>query len=815
MTSNNKKKKAAKKTGADTVELSFDELPVLFSLDLVAFPGVVMSLYVENEASQKAVDTAIEQDGQIIVLAFAGDPGDMTNLDSLYRVGVLAKISKKLTLNDGRYKVLLQGNERVSIERFDERESVVVATAELLMSDPLAEFGEEELAIIERINANLHVLVEYEHLPEEMLLVIEEIEDPGQLADVLIAHYKLEIQDAQNMLEEVSPIKRLHFADKVIANDLSQLSVSENIMERTREELSKGQREYFLKEQLKQIQRELGDNEDKNDELASLKKSIADKKLPEHARKEADRQLSRLDRMHVETSEYAMLRTYLEWIADLPWGKCTRDRLSLDVAQKILDDDHYGLEKAKERIIEFLSVRKLKRDSHGPILCFVGPPGVGKTSLGKSIANCLNRKFIRISLGGMRDEAEIRGHRRTYVGALPGRIIQGLKEAGSSNPVFLFDELDKIGADFRGDPAAALLEILDPEQNKGFRDHYLNINYDLSRSLFIATANTTDTIPDALLDRLEVIRISGYTAQEKLDIAQRYIVPRQLKEQGLDKLKIKFVNDALLFLVERYTREAGVRNLERQVASVCRKVARLYVQTDKLKKRITTDLVREFLGATRYDPEVDERESIIGLCRGLAWTVHGGEVMPVEASIAKGKGALTLTGHLGDVMQESAQAAVFYARSNAERLGLDPDFYKNVDIHIHVPSAATPKDGPSAGITIVTALVSVLSDRPVSKDIAMTGEITLRGAVLPIGGLKEKALAALRYGISKVIIPFENVKDLEEVPEEQRKQLEFIPVRHVSEVLERALLKPAGKKIAPSKGKKKGKRLKGKLIVES
>ena len=810
----NKKKTGTKIIESEkTLELSFNELPVLFSLDLVAFPGVVMSLYVENEKSQKAVDTAIENDGAIIVLAFKGNPGEVTDLNSLYTVGVLAKISKKLHLSDGRYKVLLQGNERVTIQEYKEINSIIVARAELLLSDPSVTYGDEDMVVIERIHANLQLLVEYEHLPEEMLLVIEEIEDPAQLADVLIAHYKLEIEDAQKMLEEINPIKRLNFADKVISNDLSQLSVSENIMERTREELTKGQREYFLKEQLKQIQRELGEGDERNDDLLTLKEALLEKKLPEHARREADRQLSRLERMHVETSEYAMLRTYLEWIADLPWGTCSRDRLSLSVAEKILDDDHYGLKSAKERIIEFLSVRKLKRDSHGPILCFVGPPGVGKTSLGRSIARCLNRKFIRISLGGMRDEAEMRGHRRTYVGALPGRIIQGLKEAGSSNPVFLLDELDKIGADFRGDPAAALLEILDPQQNKEFRDHYLNINYDLSRCLFIATANTTDTIPDALLDRLEVIRISGYTAEEKLDIAQRYLVPRQISDQGLSKLNVKFQSDALLFLVERYTREAGVRNLERQIASVCRKIARQYVQKEKLRKKITPDLIREFLGSTRYDPEVDERESIIGLCRGLAWTVHGGEVMPVEASVAQGKGVLALTGHLGDVMRESAQAAVFYARSNAQRLGLDPDFYKNLDIHIHVPSAATPKDGPSAGITIVTALVSVLSERPVSKDIAMTGEITLRGAVLPIGGLKEKALAALRYGIYKVIIPFENIKDLEEVPDEQRKQLEFIPVRHVSEVLERALLKTTNKKVTARQGKN-SKRIKGKLIVE-
>ncbi len=484
----------------------------------------------------------------------------------------------------------------------------------------------------------------------------------------------------------------------------------------------------------------------------------------------------------------SLRRTYLEWIADLPWHKETEDRLDLKRAKKILDEDHFGLDKVKDRILEYLSVRLLNPESRGPILCFVGPPGVGKTSLGKSIARALGRTFNRMSLGGMRDEAEIRGHRRTYVGALPGRIIQGLKQCGSRNPVFVLDELDKIGADFRGDPASALLEVLDPHQNQDFSDHYLNVPFDLSDVLFLATANTMDTIPEPLIDRLEILSIPGYTSQEKHKIATKYIIPRQIKETGLEKEKVQFTEKGISLVIDRYTREAGVRSLEREIGSLCRKRARDVAEHKKLNRTIDEVRVAALLGPTKYDPEVAEQNEAVGLVRGLAWTSLGGEVMPIEVSLAKGAGSLTLTGQLGSVMQESAQAALFYARANTSVLGLEPDFHSKYDIHIHVPSGAIPKDGPSAGITIATALVSALSGRKVSRDIAMTGEMTLRGNVLAVGGLREKALAALQHGITKVIIPFENIKDLEEVPEEQRKQIKFIPVKHVSEVLALALL---------------------------
>jgi ATP-dependent Lon protease len=656
----------------------------------------------------------------------------------------------------------------------------------------------ESQAMMNRIRENLQVLVEYEHLPEEMLIVTEEINDPAILTDVILAHYKLELAYAQAALEELDPLKRLRMTDTVISDDLNKFILSEKIKDKARDEMSKGQREYYLREQIKQIQRELGEGDVGSDDLQALRARLAAIKLPPVVQEEAFKQLKRIERMSPESSEFALLRTYLEWVTDLPWGSRTKDQLDLKKAKEILDEDHFGLDKVKDRILEYLSVRALNPDSKGPILCFIGPPGVGKTSLGKSIARALGRKFNRMSLGGMRDEAEIRGHRRTYVGALPGRIVQGLKQCESMNPVFVLDELDKIGADFRGDPASALLEVLDPHQNADFRDHYLNVPINLSEVLFLATANTMDTIPEPLIDRLEVLYIPGYTAAEKQKIATTYIIPRQLEEAGLKRHKVSFTDEAIALVIERYTREAGVRNLEREFGALCRKLAREVAEKRKITRTVDSTLVSKLLGATKYDPEVTEQREAIGLARGLAWTIHGGEVMPVEVSLAKGAGALTLTGQLGSVMQESAQAALFYARANAAVLGLEADFHSKYDIHIHVPGGATPKDGPSAGITIATALVSALSDRKVSKDVAMTGEMTLRGNILAVGGLREKALAALQYGITKVIIPFENLKDLEEIPEEQRKQIQFVPVKHVSEVLEIAIL-GRRKKVSPRK----------------
>lgn len=765
-------------------------LPVLAAKDLVAFPSVMMSLHVTRDVSVSAVERAMETDKLIFLVAQKDQSVESPEAKDLHKVGVIGNVIRTLQLPDGRYKVLVQGLERARAKRYEDRDGVMMAHLEVLPSHSTSEPSGKDVARMNRIRENLQLLVQHEQRPEEILLVTEEINDPGVLADVILAHYNLDAKASQSLLEELDPRKRLQATDDIIADDLNQFFVSEQIKDKAQTEMNKGQREYYLREQMRQINRELGEAEGQSEDLAQLKAVLDKAKLPPHAKQEAEKQVRRLEKMQPEASEYALIRTYLDWIAEIPWSVRTKDRLQLDSAQKILDEDHFGLEKAKERILEYLSVLKLKQDSRGPILCFVGPPGVGKTSLGKSIANALGRNFVRVSIGGVRDEAEIRGHRRTYVGALPGRVIQGMKQAGSKNCVFVLDELDKVGADFRGDPASALLEVLDPQQNKDFLDHYLGVAYDLSEVLFIATANTLDTIPEALLDRLEVIYISGYTTEEKVKIAERFLVPRQLKENGLGNKKISVDDAALLFLIDRYTREAGVRNLEREVGSLFRKLAREFVEKKTLPKRLTEEGIKRLLGPTKFDPEVSEIVEQEGVVRGLAWTVHGGELMPIEVSIAKGSGQLQLTGQLGSIMQESAQAALFYSRANAKMLGLDPDFHQKYDIHVHVPGGATPKDGPSAGITIATAVVSALARRKVSREIAMTGEITLRGNVLPVGGLKEKALAALRYGITKVIIPFENMKDLEDVPKEQRDRIKFIPVKHIGEVLKIALLQP-------------------------
>jgi len=784
-----KQKAGPKKTKAKASSSRSREATVVLPIrDLVAFPSVMMSLYIGRESDISAIESAMEEEKLVFVVAQKNQEAEEPRGKDLYKVGVIANVVRTLRLPEGRYKVLLQGIGRGKASSYKFSKNHLTASISSLPLNESIEVSEETQEVIMRIRENLQTLVEYEHLPEEMLLVTEEVSSPGVLSDIILAHYKLNTEDAQNLLEEADPIKRLESTDALIADDINQFVISENIKDKARDELSKGQKEYYLREQIRQIQRELGEEESTSEDLAWLKLALEEAKLPEYASSEANRLFKRIERMPLESSEYALIRTYLEWIADLPWAISTKDRLDLEIAKKVLDEDHYGLDKVKDRILEYLSVRKLKNDSKGPILCFVGPPGVGKTSLGRSVARALNRKFFRVALGGVRDEAEIRGHRRTYVGALPGRIVQGLKQVGTNNPVILFDELDKVGADFRGDPASALLEVLDPEQNKEFSDHYLNMAFDLSNAIFIATANTIDTIPGALLDRLEVIQLSGYTTEEKINIARRFLIPRQLKENGLQGKKIRIDDKALRLLIERYTQEAGVRNLDREIASLCRKVARNFAEKEKLVSKISPAEVKSMLGLTKYDPESSEQNDLVGLVRGLAWTIYGGEIMLIEASVARGKGELHLTGQLGSVMQESAKASVFYARANAEELGLDPDFHEKLDVHIHLPAGATPKDGPSAGITLVTALVSALTGRKISKDFAMTGEVTLRGNVLPIGGLKEKAIAALRYGIKKIIIPFDNLKDLEDIPLDQRKQIKFIPVKYVSEVLDLVLL---------------------------
>jgi ATP-dependent Lon protease len=571
------------------------------------------------------------------------------------------------------------------------------------------------------------------------------------------------------------------------------------IQNQAKEEMSKTQRDYFLREQLKQIQQELGEGDERAEEMNEVRKQIDKAKMPPEVKREADKQLRRLEQMHPESSEASLVRTYLDWLVDLPWSRKTKDNLNIKKAKQVLDEDHYNLEKIKERILEYLAVNKLRKKLKGPILCFVGPPGVGKTSLGRSIARALGRHFVRVSLGGVRDEAEIRGHRRTYVGALPGRVIQGIKQAGSNNPVFMLDEIDKVGADFRGDPSAALLEVLDPEQNHAFSDHYLNLPFDLSNTLFICTANLLDPVPAALADRMEVIQLSGYTNEEKLEIARKYLIPRQFEDNGLSAKTIEISDDAMLRIIGEYTKEAGLRNLEREIASICRKVARKVAEGKTELTRITRANVHSFLGAPKFLPEAEQEHHEIGVATGLAWTSAGGEILYVEASLSKGRGNLTLTGQLGDVMKESAQAAVSYARAHAKKLDIEEDFYQKLDIHIHVPAGAIPKDGPSAGITMATALISALTKRAVSRDVAMTGEITLRGRVLPIGGLKEKSLAAFRAGIKTIIIPERNEKDLDEIPKVLRRKLQWVLAESMSDVLKSALLdKPTAKK--PAKG---------------
>ncbi|MBY0372324.1 endopeptidase La, partial [bacterium] len=622
-------------------------------------------------------------------------------------------------------------------------------------------------------------------------MVVDDITDAGRLADLVVSNLGLKVSDGQEILELFDPVERLRRVNDILVKELEILAMQARIRSTARDEMTKSQREYFLREQMRAIKNELGDNETKSEEISDLRTKIEAAKMPDEVREEALKQAGRLERMHQDASEATIVRTYLDWLTDLPWGRVTEDNLDLKKAQEVLDADHFDLKKIKERILEFLAVRKLKPKMKGPILCFVGPPGVGKTSLGKSIAHAMGRKFVRISLGGIRDEADIRGHRRTYVGAMPGRIIQGLKQAGSSNPIFMLDEIDKLGADFRGDPASALLEVLDPEQNFSFRDHYLNLPYDLSNIMFVATANMMDPVPSALKDRMEVIQLSGYSQEEKLQISERFLIGKQIEENGLKPEQIEITEAALARVVDEYTQEAGLRNLERHIASVCRKVARKIATADeKIEKQVVTPvMIPKLLGPPRFIPEDERQIDEVGVVTGLAWTQFGGEILNIETTLMRRNGGgLVLTGSLGDVMKESAHAALSFIRSKAKAFGIDEKIFARYEIHVHVPQGAIPKDGPSAGVTIATALVSLLTGNPVRRDVAMTGEITLRGKVLPIGGVKEKTLAALRHGIKTIIVPEKNHKDLYDVPKELRKKVKFYFAKDLSDALEHALL---------------------------
>ena len=769
-------------------------LPLLPVRDVVIFTDMLLPLFVGRDKSIRAVEKAVSMD-RFLFVATQKDPAvENPKPDEIFRVGTISRILRMLKLPDGRVKALVQGFAKARIKTFVQKRSFYRVAVEI-MDEP------DEVKPNLKVEALMRNVRDYAEkimalrgeLSGDVSTVLESIDEPGKLADLVASNLRLKIDEAQQVIELVDPLQRLQKVHDLLSREVELSVMQAKIHSEVKDEISKSQRDYFLREQVRAIHKELGELDERAQEVEKYKRSIKKVGMPKAARKEARKQLRRLEQMHPDSAESTVVRTYLDWLTEVPWKKSTKDMLDIQKAQKILNLDHFGLEKVKDRVLEYLSVRKLNPKLKGSILCFVGPPGVGKTSLGQAIAKALRRKFIRISLGGIRDEAEIRGHRRTYIGAMPGRIIQGLKTSASNNPVFMMDEIDKLGSDFRGDPSSALLEALDPEQNDVFSDHYLNLPFDLSKVMFILTANISDTIPSALLDRMEVIHLSGYTADEKVTIAERHLVPRQLKTNGLKKRQVTFSQNALRRVINEYTSEAGLRNFEREIAALCRKVARKIAEGSQGPFTISRASLQKHLGVPRFYPEMDQEPSQVGLSTGLAWTQAGGEVLYVEASLIRGKGDLIITGQVGDVMQESARAALSYARVYLDAQGVKPAAMENRDVHIHVPTGAIPKDGPSAGIAMATALISAVTERPVDKDVAMTGEITLRGRVLPIGGLKEKALGALRAGIKTVIIPAKNKKELVEIPAAIKRKLKFIPLHNMDAVLDISLL-PAPKK---------------------
>ena len=768
-----------------------DSLPVLPLRDIVIFPFMIVPLYVSRERSIKAVDQALADNRMILLAAQKRQDDEDPTGDDIYPVGTVALIMRMLKLPDGRIRVLVQGIGRARITGFEEGHPHLHAKVETVTEGEVKEKNLEVEALMRNVKAALEKSANLgKPISPEVIVIATNMEEPGRLADLTASNLDLKVEGAQEILEAVDPLDRLRRVHELMAKELEVLAMQQEISTQAKGEMDRSQREFFLRQQLKAIQSELGEGNELGEEIAALKEKAQKSKIPKPVMEEVERQLKKLERMHPDSAETATLRNWLDWMVTLPWGKATKDNLDLVEAQRILDEDHYGLEKVKERIVEYLAVRKLKEKMKGPLLCFVGPPGVGKTSLGRSIARALGRKFVRLSLGGVKDEAEIRGHRRTYVGSMPGRIVQGIHQAGSNNPVFMMDEVDKIGADYRGDPSSALLEVLDPEQNNSFRDHYLGVPFDLSGVMFICTANLTDTIQPAFLDRMEVIRLSGYTEEEKIEIARRHIMPKQLEEHGLTTQNLLIPDKALRSMISGYTREAGLRNLEREIASVSRKVARRVAEGHAETVKVTPATLSKYLGAPKILPDEILKHDAVGIAMGLAWTATGGDVMFIESTAMKGKGRLTLTGSLGDVMKESAQAALSYARTRARQFGIRDEYFGSHDLHVHVPEGAIPKDGPSAGITMATAILSVLTGRPVKRALAMTGEITLRGNVLPIGGLKEKILAARRAGITTVVIPRLNRKELDEIQPTLRRGIEVHLVDSVEEVLKLALVPP-------------------------
>jgi len=778
-------------------------VPLLPLRDIVVFPHMVVPLFVGREKSIAALEEAMNKERDVLLVAQVNAKTNDPKQEDIYKVGTLSSIIQLLRLPDGTVKVLVEGKKRARVVQYLENPNFFLVAAEAVQD---ADINTVEIeALMRGVKSTFEQYVKLnKRIPPEMLASVSTIDEASRLADTIVAHLSLKLPDKQKILEIVEPSGRLERLMSLMQSEIEILQVERRIRSRVKKQMEKTQREYYLNEQMQAIQKELGERDEFKAEILEIEEKMKKKKLSKEAREKLEKEIKKLKMMSPMSAEATVVRNYIDWVIGLPWGECTKDKNDLKESEDILNDDHFGLEQPKERILEYLAVKSLVDKMRGPILCLVGPPGVGKTSLARSIARALGRKFVRISLGGVRDEAEIRGHRRTYIGAMPGKLIQSIKKSNSSNPVFLLDEIDKMSMDFRGDPSSALLEVLDPEQNENFNDHYLDLDYDLSDVMFITTANTLPNIPGPLRDRMEVIRIPGYTELEKVKIGEKYLVTKQCEANGLDIKNIEFTEDALKFVIRHYTREAGVRNLEREVASVCRKVAKEVASAGEKKKkvRITPKRIELLLGVPRFSFGVAEEKNQIGVCTGLAWTEVGGELLTTEVSIMPGKGKLIVTGKLGDVMKESAQAAISYIRTRANELNLSTDFYEKIDIHIHLPEGAIPKDGPSAGITMATTVTSALLQIPVRKDIAMTGEITLRGRVLPIGGLTEKLLAAHRGNIKEVLIPKENEKDLKDIPKKILKDLKIIPVEHMDQVLERALILSKGQKLFHKKNKK-------------
>ncbi|MBX3017155.1 MAG: endopeptidase La [Bdellovibrionaceae bacterium] len=796
--------------------MSFDDkvleipatLPMLPVRDIVVFPYMILPLFVGREGSIRSVEEALAKNRLIFLASQKEITEENPTADTIYQTGTIAMIMRMRKLSDGRVKILIQGVAKGRIKSYVRTNPSFEVAIEKIEENAAGNAPVEAEAMMRTAKEQIEKIIGLGRvLPPDILLVLDDVTDPGRLADLIASNLGVKVSEAQRVLETSDAKERLKLVNEILASELEVLQMQAKIRTTAKDEMSKSQREYFLREQMRAIKSELGENDSKSEEMEELRDKVINSGMPAAVEIEALKQLGRLERMHPDASEASMVRTYLDWMTDLPWNKKTEDNLDVHRAKTILDEDHYDLQKSKDRILEFLAVRKLKSTIRGPILCFVGPPGVGKTSLGKSIARAMGREYFRIALGGVKDEAEIRGHRRTYVGAMPGKVIQAMRQVKTSNPVIVLDEIDKLGSDFRGDPSAAMLEVLDPEQNSTFRDNYLNVDFDMSNVLFIATANVLENIPPALRDRMEVIHIPGYTENDKLFITKKHLIDRQIEANGITDQNIKFTDEGIQYLIAHYTRESGLRNLEREVGSVCRKVAKQVVMGEASFVEVNAATVPELLGPPRFLRDEAMQEPHVGVVTGLAWTSAGGEVLYVEALKYRGKGGLVLTGQLGDVMKESAHAAMAYARAHTEELNIPDDYFDRWDTHIHLPAGAIPKDGPSAGVTMSTALVSLMTDTPVRHDLAMTGEVTLQGRVLPVGGIREKCLAALSQGIKDIVIPFANQKDLADIPKEFKDKMNFICVENLDEVFAVAFDKNAKttKKTGNAKGARKGK----------